>query len=560
MEPVQSSEKPVPQREHAATLVVLGMHRSGTSVITRALNLLGVDLGVEQHMHKPRADNPSGFWENGNVVALNDELLSRHGGTWDEPPVLPPYWQFAPELEDCRRRARELIRTEFGLSPHWGWKDPRTCLTLPFWKQFLDPMSYIICLRNPVDVARSLQARDGFATEKSLNLWLLYTEAALVHTAGQRRLFLFYEDFMADRSQELHRLAAFLGPAALAKHGEANRSLDDFIKSDLRHHQTSLLDAVNDSDLAFPVQALQVVLRLYTNLARPADARSGEDDEILQRAIEQLSIRAANAQQESRSHRNQLGELSAKLGEEQQRAQDAIADRERLSKQLAEQEEQLQEHVQQGQRLAAQIAHQESTIQTLLAEKQRLSNRNTELERHIEHLSAEHSQLVNDLARLTASAERTDAELKRTQVELELACAELQWMQSSRFWKLRDRVLSFKRWMRQSKQFLLSIESPARQEVVGTSFDLSGWCVSTGKLRIKSMRAKVGDKAFDGVYGLSRPDVARAYVGVAPVGAAQKSGFQIPIALAPGQYAIQLAALDASDKEHVVSSYAVRIG
>jgi hypothetical protein len=114
--------------------------------------------------------------------------------------------------------------------------------------------------------------------------------------------------------------------------------------------------------------------------------------------------------------------------------------------------------------------------------------------------------------------------------------------------------------MRQSKQFLLSIESPARQEVVGTSFDLSGWCVSTGKLRIKSMRAKVGDKAFDGVYGLSRPDVARAYVGVAPVGAAQKSGFQIPIALAPGQYAIQLAALDASDKEHVVSSYAVRIG
>jgi hypothetical protein len=54
--------------------------------------------------------------------------------------------------------------------------------------------------------------------------------------------------------------------------------------------------------------------------------------------------------------------------------------------------------------------------------------------------------------------------------------------------------------------------------------------------------------------------VARAYVGVAPVRAAEQSGFQIPIALAPGQYEIQLAALDAADKEHVVTSYVVRIG
>jgi hypothetical protein len=553
MKPAQSCENPTSQREHAATLAVLGMHRSGTSVIARAVNLLGVDLGAEEHMHRPRADNPNGFWENGNLVALNDELLSRHGGTWDEPPVLPPDWQFAPELEDCRRRARELIRNEFGSSPHWGWKDPRTCLTLPFWTQFLDRVSYIICLRNPVDVARSLQARDGFSPDKSLNLWLLYIGAALVHTTGQRRLFLFYEDFMANRSQELHRLAAFLGPAALAKHGEANRRLDDFIKSDLQHHQSSLLEAVNDSDLTFPVQALQVVLRLYTDLGRPNDSRAGEGDEILQRAIDQLSVRAADAQQKSRSQRNQLGDLSTKLGEAQQKALDAIAEREQQTKQLAEQEKKLQEHVRQGEKHAAQIARQES-------ERQRLSNQNTELERHIEQLNAEHNRMVSDLARLAANVERTDAELKRSQVELELACAEVQWMQSSQFWKLRDRLLAFKRLLRQSKRFLISIESPARQAVVGTTFDLSGWCVSTGKLRIKSMRAKVGDKAFDGVYGLSRPDVARACVGVAPVRSAEKSGFQIPMALAPGQYEIQLAALDAGDKEHVVSSYAVRIG
>ena len=589
-ERVQSPEK-VSSPPGVTPLVVLGMHRSGTSAITRAVNLLGVDLGTEEHMHRPRADNPTGFWENGDLVELNDELLSRHGGNWHEPPVLPPNWQLAPELEDCRQRARELIRAEFGPAACWGWKDPRACLTLPFWQQLLGPMSYIICLRNPMDVARSLHARDGFTTEKGLALWLRYTEAALVHTTGQRRLFLFYEDFMASRRRELHRLAAFLGPAAMALEDEANRVLDGFIKSDLQHHQSSLLGAIDQSALAFPAQALQVVLRLYTELTRKAGFHPTDSDSVLQRSIEQLSVRAANTQQVLFSQRGQLGDLSARLAEQQQQTQELaarVAGQERLIQAAAEQEQQvlrsaaerdqaiqevtrlqteiqhqqemLQGHVRQARELAARIAEQERTLQTALDEKQRLANQNAEHERHITRLSAERSQLLDDSASLTATVQQMDAELKRAQVELELAHTELQWMQSSKFWKLRDGLMSFKWWLPKSRRFLISIESPADGQVVGTRFDMSGWCVSTGKMRIKSMRAKVGDKAFAGVYGLSRPDVARACMGVAPVRAAEKSGFRIPIELAPGQYEIQLEALDAGDKEHVVHSCAVRIG
>ena len=156
-------------RARGRIVCVLGMHRSGTSVATRLMNLLGVDLGAEEHLLGPRPDNPKGFWEYKPILDLNEEILGRLGGNWHEPPPLPPGWEMAAELADLRQKARDLVARTFA-SADWGWKDPRTCLTLPFWKQILPPALYIICLRSPVEVAASLQKRDGFSVEKSIRL------------------------------------------------------------------------------------------------------------------------------------------------------------------------------------------------------------------------------------------------------------------------------------------------------------------------------------------------------------------------------------------------------
>ena len=77
-------------------ICVLGMHRSGTSLLARILNLIGVDLGPDEVLTtEPVADNPKGYWEHHEITAISDAILKRHGGSWDEPPLLPPGWETA---------------------------------------------------------------------------------------------------------------------------------------------------------------------------------------------------------------------------------------------------------------------------------------------------------------------------------------------------------------------------------------------------------------------------------------------------------------------------------
>src|SRR5262245_10574709 len=159
------------------------MHRSGTSVLARLLNLLGVELGREDQLTtEPIADNPKGYWEHHQLSAISDEILHHYRGRWDEPPLFPPDWETDPALSDLKQRGRQLIAEQFAAAALWGWKDPRTCLTLPFWQQLLPHLWYVICLRNPAAVARSLARRDSFSADKSFSLWLTYVESALTHT------------------------------------------------------------------------------------------------------------------------------------------------------------------------------------------------------------------------------------------------------------------------------------------------------------------------------------------------------------------------------------------
>jgi GT2 family glycosyltransferase/glycosyltransferase involved in cell wall biosynthesis len=236
------------------------MHRSGTSVATRLLNLFGVYLGAEEYLLSPRPDNPKGFWEYQPILDLNVEILERLGGNWHEPPPFPPDWETAPEFADLRQRARALIARHFTAGV-WGWKDPRTCLTLRFWKQILPPARYVICLRSPVEVAASLEKRDGFSIEKSIRLWQLYTGEAIEQTTGLPRLFVFYEDLIHSYQEEVARLAKFLGRCDVLERPAILTAIEEYIDLDYHHHQTSFLNTVDDPRLLFPAKALYVALR-----------------------------------------------------------------------------------------------------------------------------------------------------------------------------------------------------------------------------------------------------------------------------------------------------------
>src|SRR5262249_7406766 len=151
-------------------VAIVGMHRSGTSMVTHALKLGGLYLGDEADLLAPGPENPDGYWENAQLVDVNDEVLSALGGGWEALPGGPSDWAADDRLGDVRGRAASILDRISRDGP-WGWKDPRTTVTLPFWRELADPLKIVLCIRNPLEVALSLQRRGMFSYENALRLW-----------------------------------------------------------------------------------------------------------------------------------------------------------------------------------------------------------------------------------------------------------------------------------------------------------------------------------------------------------------------------------------------------
>ncbi len=292
---------------------IVGMHRSGTSLVTRLVNLLDVEVGPEEHLMKANEYNVRGYWEHQLLTDLNDELLSKLGGTWHEPPTLAPGWESGPQLADLRQRARAIVQQDFAAACRWGWKDPRTCFTLPFWQRVLPPMHYVICLRNPVDVAYSLQCRDGFSVEKGFSLWLSYTRAALGHTVGHPRLLIFYEDITKDWRRDLQRLAAFLGKPELADQPDILQRVRESIDAELQHHLTTTIDVVDRPELPFPAKALYLATRMYVDLQATTAHLETHEDQDLRAALDRFSLDAERAQRDLDSLGIEIQQVRAEL-------------------------------------------------------------------------------------------------------------------------------------------------------------------------------------------------------------------------------------------------------
>lgn len=239
------------------------MHRSGTSLITRILNLLGVYLGREEHMVRSLSDNPKGFWEHTFFnEQINEVILQILHGSWDTVPQLPSGWENMSELAPLRDKAREFIDREFAYAELWGWKDPRTCLTLPFWQSLLGPMRYVICLRNPLDVALSLQHRNKMSLAAGSRLWLAHHISAWQHTANEDCCTVWYEDVMQDWEKQATRLAAFIGKPEAARKSEVRKAIADTVSAELYHHATPLANILCHTEIEFAAKAMFLLLRL----------------------------------------------------------------------------------------------------------------------------------------------------------------------------------------------------------------------------------------------------------------------------------------------------------
>jgi hypothetical protein len=298
-----------PQKTKPDVICVLGMHRSGTSLLTRLLNVLGVYLGADHELMPPNGSNPKGYWERKEIVSINDEILARFGGSWDAPSTFPSGWETASIIDDLKARALALIQRDFHKTEIWGWKDPRTCLTLPFWQQLLPETRYLVCLRNPVDVARSLGVRNNFSTEKCSSLWLSYVNHALKHSDGHPRLIIFYEDLMADWQRELRRIADFVGRTKRAEQVDVRNAVREFIERDLQHYRTSIVSAAANLNIDRRVRALYLAQRISVSLGGEIGSHNGVDEQIEQ-ALEVLSYSFSRSDQSDLLQAQQDDELA----------------------------------------------------------------------------------------------------------------------------------------------------------------------------------------------------------------------------------------------------------
>lgn len=197
--------KDLPEQRRQA-LLVLGMHRSGTSAIALAFGQLGWELGRDP-LDTRREVNRDGFGENRAVVDLNEAALSRFDRRWYHLSPLPAEWWKAPEAADLVQEAILVIEQQYAGSDRLLLKDPRLCLTLPLWLQALERLQVesrvLMAFRHPENVARSLARRDRIPVQLGYLLWLQYYHCAVRDSETVHRALVQYEDLLVNGSPAL---------------------------------------------------------------------------------------------------------------------------------------------------------------------------------------------------------------------------------------------------------------------------------------------------------------------------------------------------------------------
>lgn len=222
-------------------LLILGMHRSGTSAVTRVVNLLGAKIGDQ--LVPPGHDNPSGFWENATAVEINEQLLSDLGRTWYDMREMPEGWMETAAAAKSLDLAVEFIHRDLGDSAFCALKDPRICLTAPLWIKAFEQLKFeVSCLfvtRDPREVVESLHRRNDWPRSPLYLMWVQYLLEAESAARGHHRVMVSYDQVLDDWRACMERVAKALHLAWPVEFDQAATAIDAFLDRGQRHHRAA---------------------------------------------------------------------------------------------------------------------------------------------------------------------------------------------------------------------------------------------------------------------------------------------------------------------------------
>ncbi len=298
-------------------IIVLGAHRSGTSMVTRLINMMGAYFGMGDTSIGANSENPKGFWERGDVIAANDAILKHYGCEWDK----LDNWQFtdAPTKKDLTALQPTLqslrnIVLEMDANRPWVIKDPRMCITYPFWQPMLE-LPVIICVyRNPQEVARSLKTRNDISLTHGMAFWEYYAVGIVNAIRTAPTIFISHDELLANPMATMQKLYN-----DLTKHVErglimpSEKEINAFIDPSLyRSHAGA--DALNDITNNYQRKLIGYlkgeepapkILQKPTSLASDAVALLAKYMKLNER-LEVQNNRASDAEQNANELQSQL--------------------------------------------------------------------------------------------------------------------------------------------------------------------------------------------------------------------------------------------------------------
>jgi hypothetical protein len=304
------------------------MHRSGTSAVAGLLVRLGAQ--PPKTLMEGDADNRGGYWESTVLCAFHERLLRAAGSRWDAAGRLDRDWCEAQATTGLGNECRTLLRAEYGDAPRFVLKDPRICRFVPFWLRLLQMEGVtpraVLVHRNPLEVARSLSARNDLDREFSLTLWLRHVLATEFDTRATRRTLVRYGDLLENWHMVAQAIERDLGTVWPVRSSAVDAEIQRFVNPGLRHHDGEMNAGDVAPALADWIQRTSSALdRLHTRDAVHAVTAWNDLDDVRQELDRATDI----SESQMRALHQRIDDLQAERDRAQAERDRAQAERDR---------------------------------------------------------------------------------------------------------------------------------------------------------------------------------------------------------------------------------------
>ena len=229
-------------------IVVLGMHRSGTSLMTGLLQIFGVYLGGDL-MEAVSDRNPKGHFEHNRIYRINEEILTELDSSWDDIKGLPKNWHKLKRISEYKERIKRIIKEDFGKLDMFGLKEPRICILLPLYLEIfrelkIEPL-FVIMMRKEIEVAKSLKKIYNLSLNKSLELYKKYNNNIEKYTKKKKRIYVEFDDLINNVEKVIDRIRKELN-VSFRDYKSVKKEVENLSGPKLKHYNLDYIDFIKE--------------------------------------------------------------------------------------------------------------------------------------------------------------------------------------------------------------------------------------------------------------------------------------------------------------------------